>query len=185
MPSQAGWPDSSPAMTNMAIRITDTISLDESEIDESFVRSSGPGGQKRNKTSSAVRVTHVPTGISAIGEESRSQHENKAAAFERLRHRLAIELRTTAGDVELPEWFTVELTAAKRLRVGRARPDYPAFAGLVLDALSQAQGSVSAAADRLGISTANLVDFLQRDEKALDQANRIRGEAGLRKLGGA
>src|SRR5947209_13047357 len=56
MPSQAGWPDSSPAMTNMAIRITDTISLDDSEIDESFVRSSGPGRQNVNKLSTAVQL---------------------------------------------------------------------------------------------------------------------------------
>src|SRR5678816_4727308 len=40
----------------MAIRITDTISLDESEIEESFVRSSGPGGQNVNKVSSAVQL---------------------------------------------------------------------------------------------------------------------------------
>src|SRR3954452_16911843 len=45
-----------PGMTNMAIRITDTISLDESEIDESFVRSSGPGGQNVNKLSTAVQL---------------------------------------------------------------------------------------------------------------------------------
>src|SRR5437016_3732079 len=56
MPSQAGWPDSSPAMTNMAIRVTDTISIDEGEIEESFVRSSGPGGQNVNKLSTAVQL---------------------------------------------------------------------------------------------------------------------------------
>jgi protein subunit release factor B len=37
-------------------------------------RGPGPGGQKRNKTSSAVRITHLPTGLSAIATESRSQH---------------------------------------------------------------------------------------------------------------
>jgi ribosome-associated protein len=48
----------SPAMTHVAamIRITDTISLDESEIDETFVRSSGPGGQNVNKLSTAVQL---------------------------------------------------------------------------------------------------------------------------------
>src|SRR3954452_23308994 len=46
----------SPAMTNMAIRVTDEISIDESEIEESFVRSSGPGGQNVNKLSTAVQL---------------------------------------------------------------------------------------------------------------------------------
>src|SRR6187397_2549946 len=47
----------SPAMTTtMAIRITDDISLDDSEIEESFVRSSGPGGQNVNKLSTAVQL---------------------------------------------------------------------------------------------------------------------------------
>ena len=43
-------------------------------------RASGPGGQKRNKTSSAVRLRHPPSGLLVIAEESRSQHENRARA---------------------------------------------------------------------------------------------------------
>src|SRR5271155_3533658 len=56
-------------------------------------RGSGPGGQKRNKTSSAVRITHEATGLSAIGTESRSQSQNKSKALRRLRLRLALEIR--------------------------------------------------------------------------------------------
>src|SRR4249919_317599 len=56
-------------------------------------RASGPGGQKRNKTSSAVRLRHIPTGLIVIAEESRSQHENKAKALRRLRKALYLELR--------------------------------------------------------------------------------------------
>jgi len=47
-------------------------------------RSSGPGGQKKNKTESSVRVVHVPTGITRVATESRSQTRNKAAALERV-----------------------------------------------------------------------------------------------------
>src|SRR3954452_11885492 len=56
-------------------------------------RGSGPGGQKRNKTSSSVRLTHAPTGISVIAGESRSQVENKARAIKRLKMKLALEFR--------------------------------------------------------------------------------------------
>ncbi|MCG8634644.1 MAG: peptide chain release factor H [Desulfobacterales bacterium] len=48
------------------------------------MRSSGPGGQHANKTESAVRVTHLPTGLSAVASEERSQHINKKLAMGRL-----------------------------------------------------------------------------------------------------
>lgn len=47
-------------------------------------RSSGPGGQKKNKTESSVRVRHRPTGITRVATESRSQIRNRAAALERV-----------------------------------------------------------------------------------------------------
>jgi protein subunit release factor A len=47
-------------------------------------KSSGPGGQKKNKTESSIRVVHVPTGITRIATESRSQLRNKEAALERV-----------------------------------------------------------------------------------------------------
>src|SRR6516162_8306120 len=56
-------------------------------------RASGPGGQKRNKTSSAVRLRHLPSGLMVIAEESRSQHENRARALRRLRQVLYLKVR--------------------------------------------------------------------------------------------
>src|SRR5947199_4328694 len=67
-------------------------------------RASGPGGQKRNKTSSAVRLRHPPSGLLVIAEESRSQHENKARALRRLRQALFLKLRDAlCGDALAPE----------------------------------------------------------------------------------
>src|SRR5258705_699792 len=68
-------------------------------------RASGPGGQKRNKTSSAIRLVHEPTGISAIANESRSQQDNRKSALRRLRHRMALVLRQSSHvpNLSLPE----------------------------------------------------------------------------------
>lgn len=54
------------------------------ECDIVAYRSSGPGGQKKNKTESAVRVRHRPTGLTRVATASRSQIQNKYAALERL-----------------------------------------------------------------------------------------------------
>ena len=60
----------------------------QSEVDIDYFKSSGPGGQKKNKPVSAVRLHHRPTGIVVTATERRSQHQNRALAFDRLRERL-------------------------------------------------------------------------------------------------
>jgi len=54
------------------------------EIEETFLRGSGPGGQKINKTSSTVRLVHRPTGLEVRCQEERSQALNRQVAMERL-----------------------------------------------------------------------------------------------------
>ena len=51
-------------------------------------RSRGPGGQRKNKTETSVRLRHLPTGITVVATEHRSQSQNLKLAFERLRERL-------------------------------------------------------------------------------------------------
>jgi len=62
------------------------ISKDELEI--TFYRSSGPGGQRKNRRDTAVRIRHIPTGITAVSTESRYQSMNLKQAMERLREKL-------------------------------------------------------------------------------------------------
>lgn len=73
---------------------TDTIVLPESDEDllrecevETF-RSSGPGGQHVNKTESAVRVRHLPSGIVVSSQQERSQHRNKQLCLQKLRRKI-------------------------------------------------------------------------------------------------
>ena len=70
---------------------SDDALIAQSEVDR--YRASGPGGQHRNKTESAVRLRHPATGVSAIGEDSRSQAENKLHAVRRLRAAIALGVR--------------------------------------------------------------------------------------------
>ena len=59
------------------------------QCEETFFVGSGPGGQHRNKTASAVRLVHGPTGVTVTATERRSQARNRAAALERLRAALS------------------------------------------------------------------------------------------------
>jgi len=60
------------------------LGIDPAEIEEAFARSSGPGGQHVNKVSTAVTLSHPPTGVSVTVQDSRSQARNRALARERL-----------------------------------------------------------------------------------------------------
>jgi hypothetical protein len=167
--------------------LSDAQLLKQCEVDT--YRASGPGGQKRNKTSSAVRLRHPPTGLIVIAEESRSQHENRARALRRLRQALYLKLRDELG----PEEQTPDALRARadygpardadgRLHVGRKDPRYWPAVGVVLDVLQAAGGRVGDAAETLGLSTGNLVDFLASDPKVWEQANLLRARFGQKLL---
>jgi hypothetical protein len=147
-------------------------------------RGPGPGGQKRNKTSSSVRIIHTPTGISATAGEFRSQQRNKSNALLRLRHRMAIELRDPVAETFAPNERVRRCFVAGRLHCSVRDEAYPEVLGILLDLLHAQRGVVSEAAQYLGLTTANLVGFLQCHDEALSAVNRIRKEAGLRPLGG-
>jgi len=123
-----------------------------------FFKASGRGGQKRNKTSNAVRFTHEPSGIAVSDCSGRSQHQNRSNALKKLRCRIALQVRMTPA--EPPE----------RLDVSLKSPEYPVFAARVLDILNDNEFVVSAAAHCLDISTAKLIKILARDKNLLQIA---------------
>jgi peptide chain release factor 2 len=65
------------------------IEIPEEDVEEQVFRASGPGGQHVNKTSSAIRLIHLPTKIAVQCQSERSQHKNRATAWKMLRARLA------------------------------------------------------------------------------------------------
>lgn len=69
-------------------RVPKKLQLREHEVEVSFLKGSGPGGQNRNKRETGVRVKHLPTNLVAMATERRSQAQNLEAALERLREKL-------------------------------------------------------------------------------------------------
>lgn len=162
--------------------LSDPQLLDQCAVDT--YRASGPGGQKRNKTSSAVRLRHLPSGLIVIAEESRSQHENKARAQKRLRQALYLKIRDPLSKDELTEGAVagrLGLTDG-RLHLGRKDVRFWPAVGLVLDVLFALEARVRDAAVVLGISTGNLIDFLQTEPKVWEQANILRTHFGHKPL---
>jgi hypothetical protein len=146
-------------------------------------RGSGPGGQKRNKTSNAVRLTHLASGLFVTATESRSLALNKLHALRRLRIKLAAELREPIDLLTFspPDWF-LQIRRGKQIQVSFREPTYAATGGLMLDLLAALHANPSAVAINLGISTTAVIRFLEGEHALWAAANRIRKEEGLKPL---
>ena len=137
--------------------------------DEQLIRScrfepfkgSGRGGQKRNKTSSAVRLTHLQTGIAVTDCSGRSQHKNRHSAIKKLRRQLAFELRNPPVRPE-------------RLDTSLNSQTYPLFLATLIDIFYSVNYELKPAAEFLGISSAKLVKIVERDSQLWQYINQQR-----------
>ena len=152
---------------NNWLSVPDEKFLEDCEL--SWFQASGPGGQKRNRKYSAVRLKHITTGITAEEVQSRSQNLNKFKAVKKLKLRIAMEV-----EGEPITFFRVN-TSINSL-------EYPLFTARIFDALKQYSYAVSDAASELELSTSKLIKILFRDEQLWRYVSAERHKLGLSNL---
>jgi hypothetical protein len=147
------------------------------ECRQSRYQGSGPGGQKRNRVYSGVRVNHEASGLSAESCEGRESARNLNSALHRLRLALALAPRPAPGEPS-PD---ADGIAALPFRAGcnPAHPDYPRGVLRALDALAFHRGRLAEAAAALGCTGSALTRFLRADKGVWLRAREIREAVGL------
>lgn len=171
------------------LRLTDQQLFEQCEMNT--FKSSGPGGQHRNKRESSVRLKHVPTGVIAQGVEDRSQHRNRAIALERLRKLIALKVRNSIDlDSYKPPPELIQILPAKAAvrdsdsgqQIGPKNAKFVLGVRALLDLLLAVEGSVSEAAKLLGLSTGALSRLILSDDALRIATNELRASKGLKPL---
>jgi hypothetical protein len=149
-------------------------------------RRGGPGGQHRNKTETAIVVTHRETGVSGQAGERRSQKDNLSAALFRLRLNLAVAIRTEK-QIESESSFPIELwrkrASSGKLNVSPKHADFPPLVAEALDWIFAFEFDLAEAArKKLGVSTSQLVKFMKLCPDAWQLVQAKRHEFGLPRL---
>ena len=149
------------------LALADPALLAQCAIDR--LRGSGPGGQKRNKTESSVRLRHTATGLAALSGESRSQHENKARALRRLRERFAFDLRhpVDLDEYEVPPGLAalVAQDPVRRSEKWLRSPEYLAAVGDLIDLYQACGCSLQEAARRIAVPQGKLERVVRVDPR--------------------
>jgi len=123
MDSETTGDTSSP--TRLRRFATDMATLEKEVLIEPY-RAPGPGGQRKNRKETAIRLTHPPSGIVVVASERRSQAQNREIAFDRLIRKLAhlsrpqkrrVPTRPSAGAIRRQKEAKEKLSQKKRLRL--------------------------------------------------------------------
>ncbi len=147
-------------------------------------KASGPGGQKRNKVASAVRLVHVPSDIAVTASGSRSQSSNKATAVSKLRRQIALQYREDRQQV--PDAKQVKYLLENRNRWKSERfhkePQYWLGVSILLDGFCFLRCSLRETAQWLGISTGGLGTLLKSNSALRMRVNYYRRQASLSEI---
>ena len=92
--------DDFPSLDGALLQRLNALGVRSADVEERFVRGSGPGGQKINKTSSTVWLRHGPTGVEVRCQRERSQADNRVTAWAELAERIEARRRLAAAVVE-------------------------------------------------------------------------------------
>ena len=141
-------------------------------------RRSGPGGQHRNKTSSGAFLHYPPTNTTSEATERRSQSDNRRIALERLRFRLAVEVRSPSPidgcEICSEEENLRKQYQDKALKLSDRNSDKPAVLALLLNDLHVCGGQPSAVGPVWRTSTSALVRLVKSHPNAFVFLNQIR-----------
>jgi hypothetical protein len=147
-----------------------------------FSRRSGPGGQHRNKVSTAVALLHRPSGVTAEASERRSQAENRCQAVSRLRINLALKIRLKREPGNVPSVLWRMRCLGGRIDVSAAHADFPSLLAEALDVMAASGNEPRLAGEILGCIATQLVKLLKKEPHALVQVNRDRRKRSLHPL---
>ena len=150
-----------------------------SDCEVSFRRGSGPGGQHRNKTESAVLIRHTPSGVLGQASERRSQAENLAQATKRLRVNLALEVRCPELGESAPTALWNQRCQHSRILINPEHADFPALLAEALDVLILKHAELPPAAAQLCCTASQLRKLVRLEPRAWDCFNAWRRQRGL------